>query len=286
MLFKMYLSPTTHGDRIRRCDAGRFVMYETTYASATLLPPHYHEFAALLFSTRGSFAENVRRRTFECNAFDVIVRPAGEVHTNRYGAGGASCVVVSVANEVIAGGTQRLFSEPSALPRAIVAPIAHRLSRELVIADDVSSLVVEGLLLEMIGTASRPVACKHPPSWLANARDFIHEHAAERVTLHDIAGAANVHAASVVRAFRAHMSCSPGEYVRRVRIESAKGELTSTDRPVGDIALDAGFYDQSHFTNAFRRATGMTPREWRTAFRRAVISSGGEGPGRAGGAAN
>ena len=72
----MYLSPTTHGDRIRRCDAGRFVMYESTYASATALPPHYHEVAALLFSTRGSFAEHVRRRMFECNAFDVIVRPA------------------------------------------------------------------------------------------------------------------------------------------------------------------------------------------------------------------
>jgi AraC family transcriptional regulator len=282
----MYLSPTTHGDRIRRCDAGRFVMYETTYASATSLPPHYHEVAALLFSTRGSFAENVRRRTFECNAFDVIVRPAGEVHTNRYGAGGATCVVVSVANDVMAGGAQRLFSEPSELPRTIVVPIAHRVSRELIVADDVSSLVVEGLLLEMIGAASRPVTCKHPPSWLANARDFIHEHAAERVTLHDIAGAASVHAASIVRAFRAHLSCSPGEYVRRVRIENAKGELTSTDRPVGDIALDAGFYDQSHFTNAFRRATGMTPREWRSAFRRSVTPSGSEGPVRAGGALN
>jgi len=263
----MYLSPTTHGDRIRRCDAGRFVMYESTYASATALPPHYHEVAALLFSTRGSFAEDVRRRTFECNAFDVIVRPAGEVHTNRYGAGGATCVVVSVANDVIASGAQRLFDEPSALPRAIAAPIAHRVSRELVIADDVSSLVVEGLLLEMIGAASRPVTCKHPPTWLANARDFIHEHAAERVTLHDIAGAANVHAASVVRAFRAHLRGSPGEYVRRVRIENAKGELASTDRPVGDIALDAGFYDQSHFNRCFKAATGLTPLEYRSTLR-------------------
>jgi len=32
---------------------------------------------------------------------------------------------------------------------------------------------------------------------------------------------------------------------------------------VADIALGAGFYDQSHFANAFKRYTGMTPSEFR-----------------------
>jgi AraC family transcriptional regulator len=261
----MYLSPTTHGDRVRKCEAGRFVLYESTYGSATALPPHYHETAALLFATRGSFAEKVRRRTFECDTFDVIVRPAGEVHTNRYGAGGTTCVVVGDGPEVIGAGAKRLFDEPSSLPRPVVAPIARRLSQELIASDEASPIIIEGLLLEMIGSASRPPSCARPPSWLAQARDFIHEHAAERVTLHDIAGAANVHAASIVRAFRAHLRCSPGEYVRLVRIENAKRELASTGRAIGEIALDAGFYDQSHFANVFRRATGLTPREYRRA---------------------
>src|SRR5205085_7256525 len=108
----------------------------------------------------------------------------------------------------------RFFSAPSMLPRVAVAPIANRVAREIDAADEVSPLVVEGLLLELIGTASRPVTCKFPPSWLSAARDFIHEHAAEKVTLHEIAGAARVHPASVVRAFRAHLRCTPGDYVR------------------------------------------------------------------------
>lgn len=265
----MYLSPTTHGERIRRCDAGRFVLYESTYAPATALPKHYHNMAAMMFATRGSFAENVARRTLDCNTFDVLVRPAGEVHTNRYGDRTTSCVIVNVSNEQLEwlGGAARIFDAPSTLPRPRVAPIAHRIGEELAFDDDAAHVIVEGLVLEMIGSASRPVNCIRPPSWLALARDFIHEHAAERVTLRDIAGAANVHAASIVRAFRAHMHCSPGEYVRRVRIENAKSELSSSDRAIADIALDAGFYDQSHFANSFRRATGMTPREWRSAFR-------------------
>jgi AraC family transcriptional regulator len=258
----MYLSPTTHGDRVRRCDAGRFILFQTRYAPATALPRHYHNLTALSFATRGTFVETVGRRTFQCNTFDVIARPAGEVHTNRYSERGTSCVIVNVPAELATR-----FETPSLLPRPAVAPIATRVAQELAIDDDVSSLVVEGLLLELIGTASRIPLCKHPPSWLASARDFIHEHASERVTLNEIAAAANVHAASVVRAFRAHLRCSPGEYVRRVRIDEAQRALVETSAAIGDIALDAGFYDQSHFSNAFRRATGMTPLQYRNAFR-------------------
>lgn len=238
------------------------MLYETSYAPSTSLPRHYHDVAALMFATRGSFVEQVAGRTFACNTFDVIARPVGEMHANRYD-GGASCVVVSVPRERLVP----LFDEPHVLPRARVAGIAQRVAQELAMRDDVSSLMLEGLLLELIGTASRPSMSESAPPWLATARAFVDAHATRGVTLHDIANAASVHPASVVRAFRAHLHCSPGEYVRRVRIDDAKRALASTTKPIGDIALDAGFYDQSHFANAFRRATGMTPRQFRHASR-------------------
>src|SRR5205085_7803338 len=193
---RMYLSRTTHGDSIRTFNAGRFLLYQSTYAPGTSLPRHYHEDSALMFATRGRFSENVAGRTFDCTAFDVIARPGGEAHTNRYDGGPTSCIVANFPNDLA-----RFFSAPSMLPRIAVAPIANRVARELEVADEVSPLVVEGLLLELIGTASRPATCKFAPSWLGAARDFIHEHAAEKVTLQEIAAAARVHPASVVRAF-------------------------------------------------------------------------------------
>lgn len=260
---RMYLSRPTHGDRIRECEAGRFAVYESDYRETKTLPPHYHEFGALLFSLRGSFAETVRRRTFECRPFDVLVRPAGEAHTNRYGRGGVTCVVIGVPEELSL--QVRLFDAPATLPRA-VAPIACRMAEELSIGDASSPVVMEGLTLEMIGVGSRRASRRTPP-WLVMAQEFIHDRAADRVTLRDIARAANVGASSVVRAFRAHLHCSPGEYLRRVRVDCAKHALLSADQAIAEVALDAGFYDQSHFTNVFRRATGMTPAEYRNARR-------------------
>ncbi|HEX8153260.1 MAG TPA: AraC family transcriptional regulator [Thermoanaerobaculia bacterium] len=101
------------------------------------------------------------------------------------------------------------------------------------------------------------------PRWFAAVREYVHAHAGGRVTLEELAAVAGVHPASVVRAFRTHLGSSPGDYVRRLRIEHACRALKSTRRPIAEIALDAGFFDQSHFTAAFRRYVGVTPARYR-----------------------
>ena len=261
----MYLSPTTHGERIRTFEAGRFSLFESTYKPTTALPPHYHSLAAMMFATRGSFVETAGRQTFECNTFDGIVRPAGEAHTNRYGEARTSCIIVNVAPELFPwlGNAARLFDAPAALPRQRVAPLVHRVARELATRDEMSPVVLEGLLLELIGEASRSRRGT-PPRWLGDAREFIHDHWRERPSLGEIANAGGVHPASLVRGFRAFLRCSPGEYMRRLRLEHAHTALVQTARPIAEIALEAGFYDQSHFTTAFRRHFGLTPAQLRS----------------------
>ena len=68
------------------------------------------------------------------------------------------------------------------------------------------------------------------------------------------------------RGFKKSMGLSPIKYVGQQRIERAKKLLTETDHPIADIALRAGFSDQSHFTSLFRRLVGVTPR----CFRRGI----------------
>lgn len=261
----MYFSPTTHGEHVRRFEAGRFILFESTYTPATMLPPHYHDVAALMFATAGSFAETAGRRTFQCDTYDVMIRPAGEAHTDRYGEKQTSCVIVNVRPDVFPtlGTAAHLFDDAAVLPRPRVGGTVQRLATELHVHDDVAPLVIEGLLLELIGMAARP-ARGTAPQWLTQARDYIHAHSGERPSLNDVAAAAGVHPSTLVRVFRAHYGCSPGEYLRNARLEAAKSALLSSDRTIADIALEAGFYDQSHFTTAFRRYTGMTPARFRT----------------------
>ncbi len=53
------------------------------------------------------------------------------------------------------------------------------------------------------------------------------------------------------------------EYLTRLRMERAKQILSMTDRRTYEVAEDVGFSDPHYFSVAFKRVTGMTPKEYR-----------------------
>jgi AraC-like DNA-binding protein len=63
--------------------------------------------------------------------------------------------------------------------------------------------------------------------------------------------------------FRQLLRMSPSEYMLKLRVEISQKLLNTTQKSIAEIAVEAGFYDQSHFTKRFRKATGMTPLAFR-----------------------
>jgi AraC family transcriptional regulator len=80
-----------------------------------------------------------------------------------------------------------------------------------------------------------------------------------------LASAVGVHPVHLARSFREAHGASVGEYLRRLRVEFAQREVLRTDAPLSEIALSAGFCDQSHFGRTFKRHTGVTPAQARAA---------------------
>ncbi|HZV37663.1 MAG TPA: helix-turn-helix transcriptional regulator, partial [Pseudoxanthomonas sp.] len=78
-----------------------------------------------------------------------------------------------------------------------------------------------------------------------------------------LAREADLHPVYFARAFRRAFGCSPGDYLRRRRVELAISAVCAGRSPLAEIALGCGFVDQSHMTHALRRDTGMTPRTLR-----------------------
>jgi AraC family transcriptional regulator len=60
--------------------------------------------------------------------------------------------------------------------------------------------------------------------------------------------------------------CTMSEYVRRARVARAQNLLRHASLGITEIALACGFADQSHFTRAFSRVTGMPPGRYRLAY--------------------
>jgi AraC family transcriptional regulator len=84
----------------------------------------------------------------------------------------------------------------------------------------------------------------------------------EPPTLGELAQACNMSVRQLTRAFRASRGCSIGDYIDRTRMETAK-RLLAGEESIKSIAISMGFSSASHFSQAFRRATGHSPRGFR-----------------------
>jgi AraC-like DNA-binding protein len=93
------------------------------------------------------------------------------------------------------------------------------------------------------------------------AKDRIEDRLPE-VTVDELWRDSDLTRSAFTRVFSRLEGRSPRTYVQERRIERAKDLLRSI-RPLSDIALALGFYDQSHFTRVFKHWTGETPAAWR-----------------------
>jgi transcriptional regulator GlxA family with amidase domain len=88
------------------------------------------------------------------------------------------------------------------------------------------------------------------------------------ISTEDLAKIAHVSESQLLREFQRLFAMSPGDYVSQVRLLVSRRLLSETDLPVGEIALECGFYDQSHFNKIFKKALAMNPTEYRRVFKR------------------
>ena len=98
---------------------------------------------------------------------------------------------------------------------------------------------------------------------LRRATEFIEDNLREDLTLDRISEALTMSPGHFAHAFKQTTGLAPHHYVVERRIDCAKGLLRKSELPIAEIAHRVGFRNQSHFSFAFRRATGVTPRQFR-----------------------
>jgi AraC family transcriptional regulator len=208
-----------------------------------------------------------------CTAGTVLVRPAGEPHADRFADGGAHDVAIEIDDGTLGRlHAPRMLQAVGAWQDRHFAVLTRRIIGELEIGDQASSLALEALALEVFAficrTTNASVRCNTHPAWLRRVRDFIRDEWPDRaISLSDLAAIAGVHPHHVARVYKMRFGETPAESIRRLRLAWVAEQLVASRHSLSDIALEAGFADQSHFTRTFRAAFGTTPHRWRTQAR-------------------
>lgn len=243
---------------------------EIHYQPGTQILRHAHELPYFCVVLSGTYSEHYENHTRECEAPDLLFHPSGEIESQTFHSQGGRCFTIEVGPLFVRRTRQDLplLGGMGGFQHRRLVSLGMRLYREFRCNDTASELAIEGLTLELAAESLRisndDSRCQHPPSWLPEVEELLREGFMERPTMAQISESVGVHPAQVARLFRRFHGVTVGEFVRQRRVEFACRQLLNTDLPLSQIALDAGFCDQSHFARVFKRSTGMRPTQFRS----------------------
>ncbi|WP_456771440.1 helix-turn-helix domain-containing protein [Bradyrhizobium sp. USDA 4369] len=156
---------------------------------------------------------------------------------------GVTCSLLAVLEEILLQGD----TSCSLLADSVALAIANRL------------LVLNRLDRKPENPSGRALGSRH----VRAVRDFVENHLADSIPLTELAKLCGVSCEHFVRTFKTAVGVSPHRYVLGLRINHAKRLLRDYDQGLAQIARQCGFAHQQHFTNTFRRMTGVTPGAYR-----------------------
>ena len=123
-----------------------------------------------------------------------------------------------------------------------------------------------GRIVGLAGVTSR-LSDRNAPSWqgpgLVSVLQLIGRDYRSHLSVAAMAQKAGMSVRSLERTFAKKFQTTPLRYLNRVRVQAARHALVHTDKDLSTIAVECGFYDQSHMTTQFKRAFGMSPRRYR-----------------------
>jgi AraC family transcriptional regulator len=222
---------------------------------------------------------NGKRKQALFSVGDAIINPAGLFVAPRW-SGKVELVLLAinpsfvnqVAEEMNRSGKVELMPRVQfrdellrQLASSLMAEFEQDQPPDRVYAESLTHTLIAHLLRKYSVAGVSAPQSKHglPQHKLARVIDYIDAHLGEDLSLKSIADIAEISPSYFLTLFKRSTGLAPHRYVMSQRIEKAKTWLMQTKLPIAEIAVKAGFSDQSHLTRLIRRHTGLTPRALR-----------------------
>jgi AraC family transcriptional regulator len=208
---------------------------------------------------------------------EVLIYPASSEHWIRWQQNAEflllfldPALLTQTADELAARSTIELVGSKKETHDPLLQQIGLALKAEI----DEGTAVFSSLYVESLSRALSAHLLRRYTVWKPTMRDcignqtppavrhviaYIHDNLDQQLTLSELSFLANMSTYHFARTFKQVTGVAPHRYVLNARVERAKSLLLRGNVSIAEVAQKVGFFDQSHFTNYFKRLVGVTP---------------------------
>jgi AraC-like DNA-binding protein len=261
-------------DWMQSIETGYGVEFLEAWFQGNAYQKHRHDTYAISLTTAGVQAFDYRGNSEISIPGQVVVLHPDEIHDGRAGTEeGFGYRELYVDPALIFEAIQAIYPHTRSLPFVRTPVIANqKLSAAIIRAfyDTREPLAIDSLIVQLAeGLMEADPACKQGPSprhldsaALKRARHYLDTQKTRVVHSSELEAVSGLTRYDLARQFRVMCGTSPYRYLLMRRLDFAREQLIQ-DRPLVEIAIEAGFADQAHFSRMFKAAFGITPARYR-----------------------
>ena len=111
----------------------------------------------------------------------------------------------------------------------------------------------------------------HEDEEIKKAQEYIEQHYADKLTVHNIADKLAIVRRTLERRFKKATSNTVIEYIQRVRMEAAKKQLETGRKTVNEVMYEVGYTDSNAFRKVFKDVSGMSPIDYKGKYNKGAL---------------
>lgn len=240
-------------------------------------PGEAHAPLELTYVDKGALHSVADGRDILLEQGDLVIYGPDQWHM-QYADVDMSPSYITITFDLAGDHPRELINRKFTIPQSAV-PMLQRMLRELDRMDAFSSDMVicllQILLLELLREQINPAGTKLRTTNAVNseneiirrAQQFISEHVREKLTVPLVARHVDVSPSYLTALFRKNLQISPGEYVRRIKLQESKQMIREDNMNFTEIAAALQYSTVHHFSRQFKDKFGITPTEYAKSVR-------------------
>ena len=242
-----------------------------------LFPGESHPMAELTYVDQGTLHSVAEGQDLLLKQGDLVIYGPGQWHM-QYADIGVAPRFVTLSFAISGGELTPLINRKFTVPQSVVSVLQNML-REQERMDDYSGDIILSqlnmLLLLLLRETVSPKGGKLQTSnaihseneIIRQAQQYISSHIREKLSVPLVARQVDVSPSYLTALFHKNLQISPGEYIRRIKLQESKQMIRENNLNFTEIAAELQYSTVHHFSRQFKEKFGITPTEYAKSVR-------------------